>query len=1378
MLRRLVLAILVSSGVFAAGPAMAQDWSRLDQRFGNGWGVCNMEGAGYACLAFRCDEEGRPQMVFLHSDFTEQSMPLSFALSVDGDKADLVSFRQKDQPGVHAVNQSLFSPDDVLLRLAKGTSLRLTNTREHRFSLRGAASAADWMLGNCVVDDGAITSLAEVEETARRYPVSGENGVSSTLRHLYGTDAQGHEIDTGHSNPALRGLDREGCIRACLVRGDCQLATLHEPSGLCSLKSGFGVLRADEAMFTTYVKQRPDRVLRPQLPGGSPVQMTGLRWQPGEQPETYIARMRTAAAPMGADCRQEQAVLAQVPQGIRVTPPKDTVEANGALDFAWTARRMSQRVPAWIVVSADKPVRFGGDGFFALTPGALGPFGLAEGQGMHRAYFPLHNGTEIEQGALSIEPLEAGALTLRATLVGYLRQCQQEVPLMRGEWTVRVDPAQPRLVLRDIAANDPFPRIIDIPEFNRRIRLNDTRFILEDARDGTEIVAREGKKVRLSPTRRFVTLYDDEFFEVIDAVDGKSLLHLKGQALAWWNADSFVLSDYAPWAEIDLASPLRGVELLSDLRTGPSCCLNNGDRLLSVDLENSVIQTHYGYRDDTSFRSLTTGAYIGEARETNYAPGKKSDLGGRVSPSVFAYFGFVAPVDTEERWNTPLGPIYTYGVEHRDANNTPEDRIVTQMAREKQISRFNPEFGQRVTVTSQKAAGTVLRAVAALPPDRDDGGFRAALRRWGVDLAEAVEPEERIADTTRAERQKLSKDLIERQRAHVRAAIEADLSRHGKYAVWSFLNPDEIATVTYCEYAPTMRDLNAGKETSLTGKTLESATDLDLAHRFDTGRFTIWVTRSYCSGGATGGTIAETASLNIFDSRHPTRNFANFRVDSDSMLGTSFRRVFFQVGFRSKLVAERYLLTFAAGEGAVSVFDLFSRKYLFKNDYVRRGDLLSDVYLDTAMRHLFQVNSDGSFTVYRLSDQAAILEGRYLDDELVVWTANFYFDATEEGAAFVELRFPGKPGQYSFQQFDKRLRLPGLMQTVLRGGGTPEKRPIGIPPELAGRIKPVAAQIVGTVRASGTSPLKQVRLYQDGILTDTFATGAGPEITINVPRRHGARWASLIAEDRDGLQSLPLSTDLGPVAGELSRTHFLGIGIDYYSDPGLGPLNYAKIDAVALSDTFAGLNGRNIDLRRNIVLTDRRASRDGIETELRQILDKAAPGDHLVLFFAGHGLKDQDGRFYLGTSKTDLADLDATALDWTRFAALLRDTGLRVTILLDACHSGAAGTAAFATNDTVAEGLVAQFPVGLTVLSAAKGRQYSGESSAIGGGYFTRALVDVLTVQRTTYDENNNGVLEAVELYRGVKSHVVGHRGGLQTPWLARNQLVGEYALF
>jgi len=60
----------------------------------------------------------------------------------------------------------------------------------------------------------------------------------------------------------------------------------------------------------------------------------------------------------------------------------------------------------------------------------------------------------------------------------------------------------------------------------------------------------------------------------------------------------------------------------------------------------------------------------------------------------------------------------------------------------------------------------------------------------------------------------------------------------------------------------------------------------------------------------------------------------------------------------------------------------------------------------------------------------------------------------------------------------------------------------------------------------------------------------------------------------------------------------------------------------------------------------------------------------------------------------------------------------------------------------------------------------------------SHALVEVLQRNWRSADLNANGVIEVSELYRALRSMVASETQGNQTPWLARQDLIGDFALF
>jgi uncharacterized caspase-like protein len=123
------------------------------------------------------------------------------------------------------------------------------------------------------------------------------------------------------------------------------------------------------------------------------------------------------------------------------------------------------------------------------------------------------------------------------------------------------------------------------------------------------------------------------------------------------------------------------------------------------------------------------------------------------------------------------------------------------------------------------------------------------------------------------------------------------------------------------------------------------------------------------------------------------------------------------------------------------------------------------------------------------------------------------------------------------------------------------------------------------------------------------------------------------------------------------------------------------------------------------------------------------------------------------------------------------NTKARAIVILDACHAGAAGEEGITTNDELT-GALFKPGTAVTVIGASKGRQYSRESASVGGGIFTASLAEIIRGPRERVDSNRNGVIELSELYAVLKRRVVESTKGEQTPWIARNQMIGEVPLF
>jgi WD40 repeat protein len=219
-------------------------------------------------------------------------------------------------------------------------------------------------------------------------------------------------------------------------------------------------------------------------------------------------------------------------------------------------------------------------------------------------------------------------------------------------------------------------------------------------------------------------------------------------------------------------------------------------------------------------------------------------------------------------------------------------------------------------------------------------------------------------------------------------------------------------------------------------------------------------------------------------------------------------------------------------------------------------------------------------------------------------------------------------------------------------------------------------------------------------------------------------------EDEAGLwsdfASVTVTQKVGPpVRGDL---HVLAIGVSTYARPEYA-LRYAAADAGAVAAALATQAGEAKLYAKvtTTALTDEAATREGIRLALDKLQDSVGGADTVIVFVAGHGLRDESGRYlYLATYDTDVKDLAETALPWRDLEwALGHLRAKHVLALLDACHSGEATDQLRATNQALADSLWAQ--AGVIVLASSSAAEASWESPEWEHGAFTRALLEALS---------------------------------------------------
>ena len=924
----------------------------------------------------------------------------------------------------------------------------------------------------------------------------------------------------------------------------------------------------------------------------------------------------------------------------------------------------------------------------------------------------------------------------------------------------------------EIVVVDPFS--FDKPEVTyvnadgtRHIDVYVGRWRLLDVETGAEITERVGGEPRFSPTGRWVFDNTGNYFDALDgaiagqhaavARYGETVGGTNGLGLIGWsNADSILVGrSWGPYEGVFIADGLSNRRLENQGFMPRSGKAQWG----WLDLENNVIivedySGHSYYHASVLTTNRNSGIELGRF-------GSQRLLARNVLTDFVRREVGVTSVRVEDAWDA--GFVFS-GKEEDAGANDGSPRSWYQSIIEPRSSNIDR------SVSTQAVA---LRQNVETPSNISQGLIVSRLSGLDVEFAEPLVIERIDPPRKKDPRHPFDDELTSDKAQQV---IKPTYDRLF----------EEIGLQRIEPYDPVVGASCVGGWTDPNERTFDQGglpSYFHRAWRWENDGVVYWMTTTRC---AQGQALFNDPLTAIYSSKR-----GNDRIELDmsgSSSGPSCGYSLNSCEFDISVVGDQLTVSAPEAQG-YGVFDLMTGSTVMKTFDVERASLISDTLLTSDGRHAALIQSDGSFAITRLSDGIVVLNGRYVDDEVVVWTPDGRFDATAEGAHFVSFRFPGRVGLYAFEQFDAVLRVPGLAAKVLAGEYEPAgNAPIGIapPPVVEATVAAEnAAAVEVTANARAERPLLKLDIFQDGLLTNSLApneAGIEADWSARVERLPGTRWMSLVATDEAGVASLPVGRDLGPDPNGSRRLHVLSVGINDYADPRIENLYVAEADATAFATAMdeAAAGTGDLELASRTTLLSDEATSDRVLDKLSAIVSSAKVGETIAVSFAGHGF-EVDGRFYLATIGTILEDPERTALRWTDVAEVFSEAKARVVLFIDACQSGMAGRDYFASNDAAAESVLDRVPSGLVVFSAAKGREYAGEADSLGNGFFTAAIVDAIAADRAVTDTNGNGAIEISELFDRVKREVVTHTRDTespQTPWLARNQMIGDFALF
>ncbi len=473
-------------------------------------------------------------------------------------------------------------------------------------------------------------------------------------------------------------------------------------------------------------------------------------------------------------------------------------------------------------------------------------------------------------------------------------------------------------------------------------------------------------------------------------------------------------------------------------------------------------------------------------------------------------------------------------------------------------------------------------------------------------------------------------------------------------------------------------------------------------------------------------------------------------------------------------------------------------------------------------RFLLSWARDPFLHVWDVRKQAILLSLFVRENDWVAWTPEGYYAASPGGERLMGWQVNNGPDKlasfYPAAQFRRSLYRPDVIKLLLREGSVKKAlaaadKPVRgasrlaeaarkagrkiapilnvaqvLPPSVSLRLVKQEGRRVDVVAKarSANQPLTSVWILLDGRPLDgekyrvrfQLAKARAIEQSWSVelppgPHRLSVAARTLVSQGR----SNEVEATFTPAKAKDRRPalYLLAVGIDAY--PGDYRLDCAGNDARELKKALEkGGKGLFREVQTRLLL-DKGANLAAIRQGLQWLKAEMKANDVAVVFYAGHGFKDEEGRFFLLPHDANLSAPADKGLSGTELKERLAGIKGRVLLLLDACHSGAykagrAGKRASPADDLARE--LTDDDCGVVVMCAAMGAEESQENKEKRHGFFTLALLEGM---KGKADYNRDGLIHLTELELYVDNRVTELSRDEQHPVTLKPGPVRSFAL-
>lgn len=432
---------------------------------------------------------------------------------------------------------------------------------------------------------------------------------------------------------------------------------------------------------------------------------------------------------------------------------------------------------------------------------------------------------------------------------------------------------------------------------------------------------------------------------------------------------------------------------------------------------------------------------------------------------------------------------------------------------------------------------------------------------------------------------------------------------------------------------------------------------------------------------------------------------------------------------------------------------------------------------------------DGTIRWYRMKDGSEILALFAMGDgkRWVTWTPHGDYVASAEGDTLVGWHVNrGKTKSSAFHAVARFRELhyqPKAISHILAtatGATAPQTRDMAalVPPHVTvlshrGVEEFNDRNVTVHFRLDHASSRKVTRIHVRAngrpvgeIEGEIELTKRGMEETVDIELPPRNAIVEVIAETADGVTSEPARVQFiwkGEKTSAAPKLYILAIGISEYRAKSLR-LGLAAKDARDFQNVIrkrAGPQYGEISVK---ALSNGEATLTAVRDALSWIAAAPGPEDIAMVFLAGHGVDDEQGRYYFVPQDADPNAMAETGLPYEELRNALSSVRGRVFFFIDTCKSGAVwGRDASEPSIDVGRVLndLKSPEHGVVVFASSTGKQFSLEKPDWRNGAFTKALVEGLNGKADLFGE---GAVTVASLDAYISNRVTKLTGGRQTP--------------